>query len=167
MNRSDLTMIKDNKIIQRMIQDKMNEQNLDLLLRILNNLFELEPREYTRIKNSTEQIVPTLEKKGGYLPEHSKHILEKIFFRLADCECEVESEMNLYFIIIDQEVIYENIVNELRPNKDNLNVELDDNGEIGAFIKDYKEIQRISEKYDVDITLVIKILHKLQNESEE
>ncbi|MCY1627815.1 hypothetical protein [Staphylococcus pettenkoferi] len=75
--------------------------------------------------------------------------------------------MNLYFIIIDQEVIYENIVNELRPNKDNLNVELDDNGEIGAFIKDYKEIQRISEKYDVDITLVIKILHKLQNESEE
>ena len=45
VNRSDLTMIKDNKIIQRMIQDKMNEQNLDLLLRILNNLFELEPRE--------------------------------------------------------------------------------------------------------------------------
>lgn len=153
-------MTKDNLILQRMIQDKMNENYLNLLLRILNNIFDLDQKNYHTIKNQTKQIEKTLEKQGGYHTTKSKHKIEDIFFRLADCECEVESEMTLYTAIIEQEIIYENIVNELLPQKDQLEVEIKGKGIAGP-INDLKEIEKIAKNNGIDDRLVVGILEQL------
>ena len=106
------------------------------------------------------KIEKTLEKQGGYHTTKSKHKIEDIFFRLADCECEVESEMTLYTAIIEQEIIYENIVNELLPQKDQLEVEIKGKGIAGP-INDLREIEKIAKNNGIDDRLVVGILEQL------